>query len=342
MRDSRCSESMKRGLGAVALALAVSGAATAHARETLTLRVNDGFAEPGGLAAVVIRTYATKPISQGQLCFRARSVDRAAQAKPFAAAAGAAGEVFSALEGVKVFAKKKDALSVASLEAEASGQTIVVEFSSVSSSINKTDGPLAVVYFRVSPDVSPGDEYLIDIDLANTLVFDSAGAAIRLAPRNGRLRIRHPSDPYEAEAEGDKIAPGERAELGVETFEPVAMASGQIGFTYDPAVASGTPKVKMRRRHGKRKLTVDRSMPGLVFVTFRSPNHSWNMVPGEILTVKLPTSRSVAVGTRSRVGIDASLTFFVAPSGEILPYEFERNSIRFRKGDGGGDDGNDD
>jgi len=336
MRTSRRRLFIKQRALLIALVVVVAGAPMARGREALTLRVNDAFAEPGGLAAVVIRTYATKPISQGQVCFRARPEGLGGiQAAPMTVS-GAADHVFSGLEGVKVFAKKKDALSIASLETAAGGQTIVLEFSSASTSINKSDGPLAVLYFRVSPDVSPGDEYRIEIDLANTLVFDSAGAAIRLAPRAGRLRIRHPVDPHEAEAEDDKIAPGERAELGVETFEPVAMASGQIGFTYDPAIASARPKVKMKRKHGRRKITVDRSTPGLVFVTFTSPNNSWNMVPGEILSVKLPTSRRVAVGTRSKVGIDPSLTFFMDPSGDMLPFRFEGGAIRFRKGKSGG------
>jgi hypothetical protein len=209
-----------------ALVAVVTSTSAAPARDSLTLRVNDAFAEPGGLAAVVIRTYATKPISQGQLCFRARPANLRVQPATLKAG-GAAGQVFVAIEGVTVFAKKKDGLSVASLETADGGQTIVVEFSSASNSINKSDGPLAVIYFRVSQDVSPGDEYRIEIDSANTLVLDDTGTTIRLAPRAGRLRIRHPTDPYEAEAEDDKIAPGEKAELGVETFEPVLPAAGQ-------------------------------------------------------------------------------------------------------------------
>jgi hypothetical protein len=319
-------------------------ATTLSAKDGLTLRVNDAFAEPGGLAAIVIRTYATKPISQGQVCFRSRPVAVTSQkTAPVSGAAAVNSDIFESLVGVKVFAKRKDAVAAASFDGAAGDRAIMIEFSSDSGSINKVDGPLAVIYYRLSNNVSPGDEYQIEIDAANTGVFDDNGNPIRFAPRAGRLRIRHSSEPFEAEAEGDKIRPGERAELGLETFEPVAMASGQIGFFYDPAIASGKPKVKLGRKYGKRRFSVDKSTPGLVFVTFRSPNNSWNMVPGEILSVKLPTSSRVKIGTRSKVTIDPSLTFFVDSAGDLLPYEFEDGTVRFRdKGSGGDDSGEDD
>jgi hypothetical protein len=201
------------------------------------------------------------------------------------------------------------------------------------------DGPLAVIYYRISENAVPGSEHRIEIDAANTLVLDENGKEIKLAPRAGRLRIRRPTEPYEAEAEGDKIQPGERADLGLETFEPVAMSSGQVGILYDPAIASGRPRVKLKRKYGRRKFSLDRSTPGLVFVTFKSSNSSYNMVPGQIISIRLPTSKRVPVGTRSAVRIDPSLTFFVDPAGELLPYEFENGSVRFRnKNSGGGDD----
>lgn len=346
MRNRMRRAGIRNTLFTVCAVLAVTLPSAVSAKDALTLRVNDAFAEPGGLAAIVIRTYATKPISQGQVCFRARPLGGATQT-PAGMSAGVAvaanSDIFESLVGVKVFAKRKDALAAVSFD-EASGERVVmIEFSSDSGSINKVDGPLAVIYYRLRDNVSPGEEYRIEIDAANTLVFDGNGAPIKFAPRAGRLRIRSPSGPYEAEAEGDKIRPGERAELGLETFEPVAMASGQIGIHFDPEIASGKPKVKLGRKHGKRRASIDRSTPGLVFVTFRSPNNSWNMVPGEILSIGLPTSRRVKLGTRSKITIDPSLTFFVDPEGDILPYTFEDGSVRFQsKGSGGGGGGSDD
>lgn len=325
-----------RRLAAAALAapialLALAGPAAA--RDELTLRVNDAHAPPAGLAAVVIRTYASKPISQGQVCFFARA-SRSRQRL----AATADGGPFTAIEGVEVFARRGDGLSVAAMDSAAGEQMIVVEFSSASGTINQSDGPLAVVFLRVSGEVEPGERYEIEIDAANTRVVDAAGNPVPLEPRAGELRIRHPADPYQAEAEDDEIRPGRRAELGVETFEPVAMAGGRIGFTYDPAIARGRPKVKLDKKYGRRRFTADVGTPGLVLVTFRSRDASFNRVPGEIVSIRLRTSRNVAPGTRSPVAIDPSLTFFEAPDGSLLPYEFEGGSIRFTRGRDDDDD----
>ncbi|MDX1502453.1 MAG: hypothetical protein R3325_08810 [Thermoanaerobaculia bacterium] len=320
MRQSR-KRARTLGWAGIALGAALLVSPPVAARDELTLRVNDAYAAPSGLAAIVLRTYASKPISQGQVCFRARS-GGARTASPF-----------TGIEGVTVFAKRRDGRADASLEIDGASQTIVVQFSSESGTINRRDGPLAVIYFRVSPDLAPGQRFDIEIDLANTALVDDRGRPVRLEPRGGELRIRRPSDPYLAEAEGDRIAPGRRAELGVETYEPVAMSSGQIGFVYDPAIASGKPRVKMSRKHGRRRFQADLSTPGLVLVEFRSRDGSWNRVPGEILSIRLPTSRGVRPGTRSPLAIDPSLTFFVAPDGRLLPFELENGSLRFTRDD---------
>ena len=39
--------------------------------DELRLRVNDATGVPGGLVAIVVRTYAPRGIRQGQMCFRA-------------------------------------------------------------------------------------------------------------------------------------------------------------------------------------------------------------------------------------------------------------------------------
>lgn len=318
---------------ATLVALSVVPASTA--KDTLTLRVNDAIAPPGGLAAVVIRTYSSRGLGQGQVCIQAKSP----RSTPTGAGGAAAGP-FASLERYKVFSKRKDGLSVASLEVDASGQTIVLQFSSDSASINRTDGPLAVLYFRVRDSVQPGERYRISVDLANTLLFDGNGNVVPVEPRAGDLRVRSIGDPYKAEAEGDKVQPGEIAEIGLETYEPVRMARGSIGLRYDPAIAAANPKVKLHRRYGKRRYSVDRSTPGLLVVEFVSPNNSWNYVPGQILSVNLRTRSDIAVGTRARVELDPSLTFFVDRDGDVLPYRLKNNEIQFERKKGGGDDDN--
>lgn len=306
----------------LALAAWLAAPAPAPAKDELTLRVNDAIGEPGGLVAVVLRTYASRPLGQGQVCFLARGRS-AARSLP---------GPFAELEKAKVFSKKGDGLSAVTLEQSADGQVFVLQFSSETATINRQDGPLAVLYFRLRQDLEPRQRFQVEIDLGNTILFDPQGNVVPVEPRAGELRVRRPSDPYLAEAEGDEVRPGETAELGVETFEPVAMGAGQVGFRFDPNVAAGRARVKMKRRHGQRKFQVDRSTPGLVLVTFQSRRGNWNLLPGEIISIKLPTSPGVPAGTRSRVSLDRSLTFFEDPEGDLLPFELEDNELDFESG----------
>lgn len=299
--------------------LAVALSSGALAKDSLVLRVNDAIAEPGGLAAVVVRTYASRPAGQGQICLIAKS--------------GRAGSPQSApfveLVEHRVFSKKGDAVSAAVMETAAGGQVILIEFSSKSATINRKDGPLAVLFFRLRDDAQPNQNFAVDLDLDQTQLIDPQGESIRLEPRGGELEVRRPADPYLAEAEDDEIEPGERAEIGMGTFEPVGMAEGQIGLRFDPSLVAGRIRVKMKKQHGKRRFRADRSEPGLVLVTFKSKDASFNSVPGELLAVEFKTPSRTPVGTRSRVWLDRSLTFFVDADGDVMPFEFEDGTLEF-------------
>ena len=131
------------------------------------------------------------------------------------------------------------------------------------------------------------------------------------------------------------------AELGLETYESVALAKGSVGFRYDPALAASRPKVKLQKQYGKRRYSVDRSEPGLVLVEVRSPNNIWNTVPGQIVSITFRTPANTRIGTSSRVWLDESLTFFVDPDGDMLRYRLKGNRLRFER-DGSGGGGNDD
>lgn len=293
----------------------------ATAKDTLTLRINDAIAEPGGLAAVVVRTYASRPAGQGQICVIAKS-----------GRAGAAAEgPFAELVDSVVFSAKGDAVHLAAMESGDDGQVILIEFSSPSGTINRRDGPLAVLFFRVRDDISPNQRFAIDLDIAETQLKTPGGESIRLEPRAGELEIRRPAEPYAAEAEDDEIEPGERAEIGLGTFEPAPMSEGQIGLRFDPDLVAGRVTVKMKKQHGKRRFKADRSEPGLVLVTFRSKNASFNSVPGELLEVSFKTPSRTPVGVRSRVWIDPSLTFFADPVGDLMPFKFEDGVLEFER-----------
>ncbi len=332
-------KSLDRARGGVPRALAILAAllagavltsAPAPARDTLRLRVNDAIAEPGGLAAVVIRTYASRPIGQGQICFTARR----------SSGGGGGGEPgpFASLEGYEVFASRRDALSIASIETSNDGQTVVVEFSSDSATINRKDGPLAVLFFRLRDAVSPGERFRIRVDPGNTVIFGADGSMVPLEPRAGTLKVRRPGAAYEIEADDDKIAPGERAELGVETYEPFRISEGQVGFRFDPEISAGRAKVKMNKRHGKRRFKVDRSTPGLLVVSFRSKRADLNRVPGQIVSIKMPTPASIPVGTRSPITLEPELTFLFGADGESLPLDLENGTLVFRDENGDDDD----
>lgn len=325
------SYSMKTLLVAVLLVGALAISVSAFGKEELTLRVNDSIGAPGGLAAVVVRTYASRPAGQGQICIITGGL---------AKAAGGAGAPFAELVDAVVFSSKRDAQSVASIRPLGQGQEIVLEFSSSSGSINRTDGPLGVLYFRLRDDLRPGQTFEISIDPANTILFDPAGNVIPTVPKAGELTVRAASAPYTVEAEGDKIAPGRTAELGIETYEPFAISSGQIGLLYDGSIQGGRAKVKMSRKYGTRRYSVDRTVPGMLLINFRSPKNDLNLVPGELISVFLPTSADVPLGTRSKVEIDPSLSYFVDPAGDLMPLEFEGKTVRFRRdgSESGGDD----
>lgn len=291
---------------------------TSHAKDELTLRVNDAIGEPGGVVALVVRTYASRPVGQGQVCLRAGR-----------AVVGGAEGPFEAVEGVEVFSKAGDALGVAGLEASERGQLVLLQFTSDSGSINRVDGPLAVIYVRLRENLRKGQRFAVLIDTEETLILDGAGNPIPIEGRSGRLTVRKTTAPFQVEAEGDKVVPGEVAELGVETFEPFALGSGQVGLRYDASVAGGRPIVRMDKRHGARRFAVDRSTPGLVVVSFVSRKGTLNTVPGQIISIRIPTSFSAPIGDRSRVFLDPELTRLFDPDGAPLRIKLERNQLVF-------------
>ena len=325
------------GIGLLVVSIAAAGGGVAVAKDELTLRVNDSISEPGGLAAIVVRTYSSRGLSSGQLEMEAGSVR-----VPTGGGSGAG--PFSSLERVKVFARGNNVSFDASARVSGDRQSVALQFLSDTSAVNRSDGPLVVYFLRVRDDVQAGQRFRIAIDANNTMIFDRSGAPVPIRPRAGTLTIRSVAQPFKAEAEGDKIAPGEIAELGLETFEAVAISSGSVGFRYDPAIATSRPKVKLSRKYGKRRYSVDRSEPGLVLIEIRSRNNSWNAIPGELVSIQFRTPRSVPAGTNSRVWLDPALTFFVDRRGDVLPFAFEGNRIRFEAdgGGGGGDDDDDD
>lgn len=311
------------------------GLQEASAADRLALRTNDAEGAPGGVVAVVIRTYASRPIGQGQICFRARRPPRRTAASTANATANATispaaatdpGNPFVRLERAVVFSANGDARFTSSYvngEAELS-------FNSPSGTINAADGPLAVLYFRLADWVSPGQEFEMSVELDESVIFEKSGQRVAIEPRPGRLRIRHPSDDFELEVETVAVVPGRVARLGIETERNLALSSGRIALRYDPRIAAAPPRIRRDRRYGFFNMTVDNSTPGLLVVDFVSPGATLNRVPGKIFDIRLPTLASVRPGTRVELTLDENLTYLVDIRGRMLPLEIEDGELVFR------------
>ena len=321
----------------VAAALLLSAVPEASARrgsddgnggndKTLKLRVNDAIGKPGGTVAIVLRTYAARPIRQGQISVRVR---RGRPAKALTVEALTQPVRPLTFQRAVVYSTRSDSATQATPTGAADSQAVKVQFSSPSATVNASDGPLAVLFFQLHPSVKPGDVYTIDVDPAVTSLVDGGGRAIAIEPISAQLTVRAASAPLAVEAEGDEVEPGETAELGFQTFEPFRVSSGRVTLRYNPAIASGAPAVRIDPRYGKSTFTVDRSKPGVLVVDFQSPDKSLNTVPGTIVAVDLPTRASAAIGTGSAVTLDPAGTWLKSVKGRKLKLKLENGRLDF-------------
>ena len=133
----------------------------------LALRVSDAVGQPGGIVAVVVRTYAARPIKQGQVCFRPRR----AVTRIGALAGNAGDQPFAALVGALVFGPRGQVTYRASLQP----LEAVIHFASPAAMVNRLDGPVAVLYLRLASTVQAGEVFTLDLDPADTFLTDEAG-----------------------------------------------------------------------------------------------------------------------------------------------------------------------
>jgi hypothetical protein len=318
-------KSVKRSTGALvavsalALGLAVVtpspvAAAPAAKGERLPLHVEDAEARPGSRLAVVIRAYASRPIGQGQVSFTADPPAGAPTPQP------APPPPSQPLKpaGTLVFSGAGDA----TVEFEQTGENppkFVLRFVSPSATVNLYDGPLAVAFFDLSPNVAPGTEFELRLDAAGTQVLDADGVAIEVLPLDGKLSVRETADPYEVALSGGRVTRGGTAHLAVQTFEPVPWQSGRIGVRYDPAVLGAQPQVRMDPRHGAASFTFSVPTPGLLVLDFSSPGDQLNTVPGRLVRLELLADRTARPNTTSAVWLDPALTYVVGTDGTLLP-----------------------
>lgn len=307
------------------LALLCLAPQEAAASDTLTLRVNDARGGPGDLVAVVVRTYASRPIGQGQICIGTK---RGRRGKATAAAtSGAIGEAaestpFARLEKVEVFSAKQDATFQFSFD----GQEADVIFRSPTGSINAVDGPLAVFHFRLSNSVKEGEVYEIDLDIADSLIVAGSGQRLAIESKPGELEIREDDDGEDDElklaATGGRVRRGKVARVKLGTEDRIGLSSGRIALRYDPKLVKGKPWVRVDPRYGKATVLANTDAPGVVVINFQSPDRSFNQVPGDLFEVRMTISRQAPRG-RSPVTIDRGLTFLRDEEGDQLDLEIQ-------------------
>jgi hypothetical protein len=296
--------------------------------KSLTLRVNPAIGAPGGVVAVVLRTYAPRPIRQGHVTIR--TVRRPTPSKALGLTLEAITQPvrpFLSLLSAVVYSVQGDSVTQALLTGLADSQMTQVNFQSASGSVNAADGPLAVFFFRLDPSVRPGDTFDLTIDPIPTSLIDPAGQPITIAPRAGVLTVRAASAAYKVEADGDKVLPGAVAELGVNSFEPFAMAGGRVTVTWDPRLAGGPPAVRLDPRYGRVTYTADTSRPGRLVVDFKSPDASYNSVPGTIVGISLPIAAGASIGDSSPFRLDPAGTWFLNRKGKKIKVALQNGVI---------------
>lgn len=296
--------------------------------KSLVLRINPAIGVPGGTVAIVLRTYAPRPVRQGQAIVRV--VRRPRPQKALGLTLEELTQPVRPLTFLSavVYSARNDSTAQGTLTGQPDSQTAMVKFQSPTGSINASDGPLAVFRFRLDPSVQPGQTFDLSLDPALTGLTDASGQPITLAPRGDVLTVRAPSAPYLLEADGDKVQPGETAELGVNTFEPFLVSGGRITLTWNPRVAGGPPTVRLDPRYGKAAFTTDTSRPGRLVVDFTSPDSSFNNVPGTIVSITMPISASAPIGASSPFTLDPAGTWLLNRRGRKMPVRFENGVIQ--------------
>ena len=137
--------------------------------DALVLRVtNRKDLLAGDLVTIEIRTYNPKPISEGQVCFQFATT------------------FFAKVSRVMVQAPVTDVSY--SVDTTTAG-VMVVQFGSPSAAINSVDGPLILVEMRLSPTLLPGATTTVDVDVAQSYLFDNTGLPVTVLGSSGTFVV---------------------------------------------------------------------------------------------------------------------------------------------------------
>lgn len=306
------SDSWQRALGGAVLLLAFGASAPpvrAQQAEPLALRISDAEGEPGGPVTILVRTYASRPVSQGRLGVRTTSGG-------FAGAPVGVGAPFASFDGGVVYGVNGDV--IASLVWNETTQSVQADFSSATASINASDGIVAELDFTLDAGASPG-VWDINFDAA-VLPFlqDAHGNPMPYTTRGGTLQILAPGSPATLEVGGPKVHPGAYAEIEIETLEPFPVGQGTIDLHFPSALLLEPIDVRTDPfdRHGSVLITGTTLLaPGHLRVTFDSPGDDFNETPGTLFVIGFRTDKTTPIGTVGALTLDAVETTLLAPGG---------------------------
>ena len=227
-------------------------------------------------------------------------------------------------------------------------QAFDVNFESLSATINAMDGVFGAIYVTLAPDVVPGDQYTIALDLGLTFLDDPEDDPVLLETRAGTLTIRAANDPLSFSVDGGRVHPGSGAVIEIGTAEPFDLQEGRLVITYDPAIATELPEVTADPRHGDVSLVVSHPVAGKIQIDFDSALENFNSVPGDLLVMHFGTPPETPLNTLSPLAIltGPGESYLLAPGAmplqvawEAQPIEFETDPGIFNDGFDGGDSG---
>lgn len=351
-RDARTASILRRRALAmlVGVALGLGGPGTAAPAwaipvEPLMLRVQDAIGAPGERTAIVVRTYASRPIRRGKVVSGV-----AAGGRSFGPGSGLlrTSQPIASCDSVVIFSVAGDAVTQP-CGFDFPTQTFELDFESLSATINAQDGVFGVIFVTLAPEVVPGEEYTIALDLGLTSLDDPEDDPVLLETRAGTLKIRAANAPVGLSVDGGNVHPGSGAVIEIGTEEPYKLQEGRLVITYDPAIARTLPEVTADPRHGDLSLLeVTYPQPGTVQIDFHSALENFNEVPGDLLVMHFATVSTVPIGTLSPLGIlvGPMQSALVAPNSMPLqvawesgPIEFATDHGIFNDGFDGGDSG---
>lgn len=313
----------RKALGIAGLVWLAAAPALRAQAEPLALRISDAEGEPGGPVTILVRTYASRPVSQGRLGVRTTTTGGlhgpTGVAMPFAS-----------FDGGVVYGTNGDV--VATLSWNDTTQSVEADFSSASASINAADGILAELDFTLDPDASAGT-WNIDFDPA-VLQFleDAHGNPMPYTTRGGTLQILASGSPATLEVGGPKVHPGAYAQVEIETLEPFAIGAGVIELLFPSALLLEPIDVRTDPfgRHGSVQITSSQLIsPGRYRIEFFSPGGDFNETPGALFVVGFRTSASTPIGAMGALTLDGAMTALDAPGGASITLALAGDQVEF-------------